>query len=82
MTKLKCLNNFNYKYISNSEIDFFFFQVYPGIILGNGETIQNEEYLRKIGMTNILNTAERHVPVNPAKYLLPCNRYLSGFTDT
>ena len=75
MTNEKWLNH------SNSEIDFFFFQVYPGIILGNGETIQNVEYLRKIGVTHVLNTAERHVPVNPAKYPLHGISYFGFHVD-
>lgn len=43
-------------------------EVYPGIILGNAETAKNTDYLKKIGVTHVLNTAERHVPVNPGKY--------------
>ena len=43
-------------------------KVYPGIYLANGETVQNLEYLRSVGVTHVLNTAERHVPVNPSKY--------------
>merc|ERR1712126_332782 len=45
-------------------------KVYDGIILGNGDTICNINYLKGIGVTHVLNTAERHVDVNPAKY--PC----------
>ena len=45
-------------------------QVHEGIILGNGDTICNMNYLKGIGVTHVLNTAERHVDVNPAKY--PC----------
>jgi len=45
-------------------------KVYDGIILGNGDTICNMDYLKGIGVTHVLNTAERHVEVNPAKY--PC----------
>merc|ERR1711874_121210 len=45
-------------------------KVYDGIILGNGDTICNINYLKGIGVTHVLNTAERHVEVNPAKY--PC----------
>jgi len=56
-------------------------KVYPGIILGNGETIQNVEYLRKIGVTHVLNTAERHVPVNPAKYPLHGISYFGFHVD-
>ena len=65
-----------FRHISN-----FLFQVYPGIILGNGETIQNVEYLRKIGVTHVLNTAERHVPVNPAKYPLHGISYFGFHVD-
>jgi len=45
-------------------------KVYDGIILGNGDTICNMNYLKGIGVTHVLNTAEKHVEVNPAKY--PC----------
>ena len=57
------------------------FQIYPGIILGNGETIQNVEYLKKIGVTHVLNTAERHVSVNPAKYPLHGISYFGFHVD-
>jgi len=43
-------------------------KVYDGILLGNGDTISNIPYLKGIGVTHVLNTAERHVPVNPEKY--------------
>merc|ERR1712130_737606 len=45
-------------------------KVFDGIILGNGDTICNIQYLKGIGVTHVLNTAEHHVEVNPAKY--PC----------
>ena len=45
-------------------------KVYNGIIIGNGDTICNINYLKSIGVTHVLNTAEHHVEVNPAKY--PC----------
>ena len=45
-------------------------KVYPSIILGNGDTIKNVGYFKGIGVTHVLNTAERHVPVNPGKYPL------------
>ena len=60
---------------------FSHFQIYPGIILGNGETIQNVEYLKKIGVTHVLNTAERHVSVNPAKYPLHGISYFGFHVD-
>lgn len=56
-------------------------KIYPGIILGNGETIQNVEYLKKIGVTHVLNTAERHVSVNPAKYPLHGISYFGFHVD-
>eukprot|EP00092_Neocalanus_flemingeri_P011117 GFUD01011971.1.p1 GENE.GFUD01011971.1~~GFUD01011971.1.p1 ORF type:complete len:302 (-),score=46.55 GFUD01011971.1:290-1195(-) len=43
-------------------------KVYDGIILGNGDTICNISYLKGIGVTHVLNTAEKHVEVNPAKF--------------
>ena len=56
-------------------------KVYTGIILGNGDTIKNVEYLRSIGVTHVLNTAERHVPVNPAKYPLHGISYYGFHVD-
>ena len=46
----------------------FYFQVCPGIIIGNGETVCDISYLKSLGVTHVLNTAEEHVMVNPAKY--------------
>jgi len=43
-------------------------KVYPGIIIGNGETVCDISYLKSLGVTHVLNTAEEHVMVNPAKY--------------
>ena len=56
-------------------------KVYDGIILGNGDTIKNVEYLRSIGVTHVLNTAEKHVPVNPAKYPLHGISYYGFHVD-
>ena len=33
-------------------------EVFPNIILGNGATVRRKDYLRKIGITHILNAAE------------------------
>ena len=33
-------------------------EVFPNIVLGNGATLKRKEYLRKIGITHILNAAE------------------------
>jgi len=43
-------------------------EVYPGIIIGTGETVKNMKYLQKIGVTHILNTAENDVNLNPQRY--------------
>lgn len=43
-------------------------KVCPGIIIGNGETVCDISYLKSLGVTHVLNTAEEHVMVNPAKY--------------
>lgn len=56
-------------------------RVYPGVILGNGDTIKNVDYLRGIGVTHVLNTAERHVPVNPDKYPLNGISYYGFHVD-
>ena len=56
-------------------------KICEGIILGNGDTIKNVEYLRSIGVTHVLNTAERHVPVNPAKYPLHGISYYGFHVD-
>ena len=37
--------------------------------LGSGETAKNINYLRSIGVTHLLNTAENDVNMNPKKYL-------------
>ena len=39
------------------------------------------EYLRSVGVTHVLNTAERHVPVNPAKYPLHDISYFGFHVD-
>ena len=43
--------------------------------------MQNLEYLRSVGVTHVLNTAERHVPVNPAKYPLHDISYFGFHVD-
>ena len=43
--------------------------------------VQNLEYLRSVGVTHVLNTAERHVPVNPAKYPLHDISYFGFHVD-
>ncbi|TRY67351.1 hypothetical protein TCAL_12462 [Tigriopus californicus] len=40
-------------------------EIFPGIILGNGATLKRVDYLKKIGITHILNAAEfRGVNIN------------------
>ena len=56
-------------------------KVYPGIIISNGETIQDIDYLKGAGVTHVLNTAERHVPVNPSKYPLHNINYYGFHVD-
>lgn len=43
-------------------------EVYPGIIIGTGETVKNFKYLQKIGVTHVLNTAENDVNINPQRF--------------
>lgn len=33
-------------------------EVFPGIYLGTGPTLRNMKYLRKLGITHVINTAE------------------------
>ena len=33
-------------------------EVYPGILLGNGATLRNRDYLAQLGVSHILNAAE------------------------
>ena len=42
---------------------------------------QNMDYLKGVGVTHILNTAERHVPVNPSKYPLHNISYFGFHVD-
>jgi len=56
-------------------------KVYPGIYLANGDTIQNMDYLKSVGVTHVLNTAERHVQVNPSKYPLHSINYFGFHVD-
>jgi len=56
-------------------------KVRPGIIIGNGETICNIEYLKGIGVTHVLNTAEQHVNVIPSKYSIYGIKYYGFHVD-
>ncbi|XP_040563271.1 dual specificity protein phosphatase 3 [Lepeophtheirus salmonis] len=53
-------------------------EIYPGIIIGSGITAKNMDYLNKIGITHILNTAENDVNLNPGKFAKQGIRY-KGF---
>jgi len=43
-------------------------KICTGIIIGNGETVLDLNYLKDAGVTHVLNTAEQHVSVNQASY--------------
>ena len=42
-------------------------EVFPGIIIGDGPTAKNIDYLNKLGVTHVVNTAENDVTLNPKK---------------
>ena len=42
-------------------------QVYPGVILANGETVLSPALLQSLGVTAVLNAAEEDVPASPTK---------------
>ena len=49
-------------------------EVFPNIILGNGCTVKKKDYLRKVGITHILNAAEyRGVNVGQDYFLNDAN---------
>ena len=56
-------------------------KVYEGILLGNGDTIFNIPYLKAVGVTHVLNTAERHVEVNPNKFACYGIQYFGFHVD-
>jgi len=43
-------------------------EVYPGIIISNGDSIKSMSYLLEIGATHVLNMAESEVRVDPSKF--------------
>lgn len=44
-------------------------EVFPGLVLGNGATLKNKEYLKRIGISHVLNAAEfRGVNVDAAYF--------------
>jgi len=43
-------------------------EVFPGIIVGNGECIKDLEYMLDLGVTHIINCAEQDVRMDPTKF--------------
>ena len=43
-------------------------EVFPGIIISNGDTIKDLGYLLDLGVTHVLNTAEADVRIDPSKF--------------
>merc|ERR1712098_705711 len=43
-------------------------EVYPGIILGHGDSIKDMDYMLDLQITHILNCAEQDVRVDPSKF--------------
>lgn len=43
-------------------------EIFPGIIIGNSDTVKNLDYLLDLGVTHVLNTAENDVRIDPSKF--------------
>merc|ERR1712147_564376 len=43
-------------------------EVFPGIIVGNGECIKDLDYMLDLGVTHIINCAEQDVRMDPTKF--------------
>jgi len=56
-------------------------KVYNGILISNGETVQNIGHLKSIGVTHVLNTAEQHVDVSPGAFSLNKIQYYGFHVD-
>ena len=56
-------------------------QICTGIIIGNGETVCDLNYLKSAGVTHVLNTAEQHVTVSQARYAAHGIQYLGFHVD-
>eukprot|EP00092_Neocalanus_flemingeri_P024051 GFUD01026088.1.p1 GENE.GFUD01026088.1~~GFUD01026088.1.p1 ORF type:complete len:294 (+),score=89.04 GFUD01026088.1:168-1049(+) len=56
-------------------------KVFPGIIIGNGETVCDISYLKSHGVTHVLNTAEQHVMVSECKYAAHGIQYYGFHVD-
>merc|ERR1712106_600437 len=47
-------------------------EVYPGIILGTGDSIKDLEYMLDLQITHIINCAEQDVRIDPTKFAKQC----------
>lgn len=56
-------------------------KICTGIIIGNGETVCDLNYLKSAGVTHVLNTAEQHVTVSHARYAAHGIQYLGFHVD-
>jgi len=56
-------------------------KVYNGILISNGETVQNIAHLKSLGVTHVLNTAEQHVDVSPGAFSLNKIQYYGFHVD-
>lgn len=56
-------------------------KVFNGILISNGETVQNIAHLKSIGVTHVLNTAEQHVEVSPGAFSLNKIQYYGFHVD-
>jgi len=56
-------------------------KVCDGISIGNAESVLSIPYLKSIGATHVLNTAEQHVEVNPAELSKHGIQYLGFHVD-
>jgi len=56
-------------------------KICTGIIIGNGETVCDLNYLKSAGVTHVLNTAEQHVSVSQARYAAHGIQYYGFHVD-
>jgi len=56
-------------------------KICTGIIIGNGETVCDLNYLKSVGATHVLNTAEQHVSVSQARYAAHGIQYYGFHVD-
>merc|ERR1712098_413422 len=43
-------------------------EVFPGIIIGNGDCIKDMDYMLDLGVTHVINTAEHEIRMDPTKF--------------